>query len=174
VSGSAESLGLAPGTAVPASVTFKVRPELKQMSPFELTMVDIVRTNQWKRPLTFSVTGGEGTMAWLAPYARLDGLYWRIVPTRDAKPDLDRIRAHLLGNARYRGYADSSVRLDDFAGTMAMQTYYAAEEMLKAEHADSSRCRNDLRSLVTALPPDRLPFSPAFVKQVTSACGPAR
>ena len=174
VSGSAESLGLKAGTALPATVTFRPHPTYEKMMASEVTIFDIVRTNHWKRPLTFSITGSEGTMGWLAPYGQLEGLYWRIVPIAGAKPDLERIRSHLFTDASYRGFADPTVRIDDVSRTMAAQTYYAAEALLEAERADGARCRADLRALFTVLPPERLKLGPPlFQDNLATTCEPA-
>src|SRR5439155_26788647 len=97
VSGTAEQFGLSAGTPLPASITVNVRPTYgSSMDPLAVTLLDIVRTNQWKRPLTFALTGTQSSMGWLAPYGRLDGLFYRVVPMRNAPLDIQVLRSNLL------------------------------------------------------------------------------
>ena len=116
VTGTPEVLGVAPGTATPKSIVIQVKPQYAAgMLPSEITLIDIVRTNQWRRPLCALITLGE-LLGWLKPYGRPDGLFWRIVPLAQPRPDEGLLRTNLLGHNQYRGYADAHVRVDDFSG----------------------------------------------------------
>ena len=152
VSASDSQLGLAPGTPVPASISLSVHPNYgTKMLPAEVLLLDIVRTNHWRRPLAFAVTGTRNAMEWLAPYGRLDGTYFRVVPLRDPPPDTALLRRNVLQAARYRGYADPRVMVDDVSHTMASLYYEGLFGLLGAERGNVS-CPEDLRAFVTLVP----------------------
>jgi len=173
VTGTAEQLGLAPGIRVPRFITVEVKPQqVSRMLPAEITLLDLVRANGWKRPLCFAITGSPGLMAWLKPYGRPDGLFWRIVPLANPSPDLPLLRANLLAHNQYRGYADSTIRVDAVSASMGIQYHVALRPLLLAEqaHGDDARCREDARTLQVAVPLERLALPDAGTG-LESPCG---
>jgi hypothetical protein len=171
----AKHAGVAPGTTLPDSITLDVRPVSgERMLPAEVVLLDIVRTNRWKRPLTFAITGTESAMEWLAPYGRLDGLYFRVLPSPHAAPDPGVLRAHILENAEYRGYADSAVVIDDVSHTLGVQAYHALIALMEADKARGALdvCRADRQALLAKLPLDRLDPPPELRGPIESACSP--
>ena len=113
VEGTTAQLDLPAGSAIPGSITIHATPTLEDVVlPVDLVILDILRTNRWRRPLCFSLTVGDAGMGWLRPYGRVDGLHWRVVPVADPEPDLATLRHNLLATYAYRGYADPSVRID--------------------------------------------------------------
>jgi hypothetical protein len=174
VSESPEHFALAPDTKLPASIALDVRPVMPMhMLPAEIVVLDIVRTNAWKRPLAFAVTGTRSAMEWLAPYGRIDGLYYRIIPVRNPPADPNVLRAHLLEVARYRGYADPAVSIDDVSRTMGMQSYAGLIELLEADRFRGlgDQCRADRTAVLAKLPLDRLHAPAEYRDQIESACG---
>jgi hypothetical protein len=172
-----DDLGLPPGTTLPESIALDVRPAYgRTMLPAEIVLLDIVRSNGWKRPLTFAVTGAPSSMGWLKPYGRLEGLYYRIVPVESLATDGAVLREHLLESAQYRGYADSSVRIDDVSRTMGMQYYAGLEALLDDDRAHGSPggCRSDRDAVLAKLPFERLRVPAEYRRGVESACDDAR
>jgi hypothetical protein len=172
VMGTREALGVAPGAAIPKSIVIHVKPQYAAaMFPSEITLVDIVQTNEWRRPLCALRTVGE-LVAWLKPYARADGLFWCIVPLEQPRPDEALLRANLLEHSQYRGYADAHVRLDDFSRRFGFLYHVAIKPLLEAEQArgDHAACPDDANRLMVAVPPRRLEL-PAEVRQdIESPC----
>jgi hypothetical protein len=175
VEGTAEQLGLRAGRPVPATITFTgVRPTTgPRMLPSELTVFDIVRTNRWRRPVAFAVTGSTSSMMWLAPFGRLDGLFWRVVPERNPPLEIDLLRDRLLNGMQYRGFADAAFPDGDFTRNISMQYYVVALPLLQAESArgDVGRCRADLRTLEAKIPADRIQIPDEFRQRLASSCG---
>jgi hypothetical protein len=177
VTGTPGQFGLAPETKLPTSIMLDVRPvSRKSMLPAEIVLLDLVRTNAWKRPLTFAVTGTRSAMEWLAPYARLDGLYYRIVPLRDPPANAGTLRMHLLENAQYRGYADPSISIDDVSRILGMQPLFGLSTLLEADRATGrlDQCRADRLAMLNKLPLDRLNAPREVREPIESACGTPR
>ena len=175
VMGEPATLGLAPGARLPNAITATVRPQYgTEMLPADVVLLDIARTNHWLRPLCFAITGTQQTMAWLVRYGRLEGLYWRIVPTADPPVDISLLRANLLEHADYGGYADSTIHLEGVSKTIGIQSYVALAGLLEAEQkgGDFTRCRADVAALFAHLPPDRLGVPTSYVDTLRSHCVP--
>jgi hypothetical protein len=173
IHGTAEQFGMTPGVPLPDSLTLRIRPASGDyMLPAEIVLLDIVRTNAWKRPLTFAITG-PGAMEWLTPYGRIEGLYSRVVPMVNAPADPHTLRAHLFDVARYRGFADPSVAVDGVSRTMGMQAYGPLMTLLSVDAAAGAlaACRADRGALLAHLPFDRLTAPPEYRERIESACG---
>ena len=174
VHGDAAALGVPAGTAVPDSISLRVAPAYgEKMLMAEVALLDIVRTNAWRRPLTFSVTGGESAMEWLSPYGRLDGLYYRIVPVRSAAADVELLRDNLIRRARYTGYADTTLSLDHESRMLGSLAYAGLTLLLEAEGgaALADQCRADRDSLLRRLPLARVPAQGTLGDAIVDACG---
>jgi hypothetical protein len=168
-----EGLGLPAGSRVPESVTVIPRPFLGPSTlPADIVLVDIVRTNAWRAPLTFAITAAPNGPGWLTPYARLDGLFWRIVPVPGLSTDREVLRQTLLARYSYRGYADSSIIVDDVSAIIGRQYYSALGALLDAERAtgDRERCRSTATTLFAALPPGRTRLPPADRAALEARC----
>ena len=126
--------------------------------------LDVLRLNRWRRPVFVACTVSPSNIAWLWPFARLDGLAFRIVPTDDPKVhDVDHLREQLLESVSYAGLADTTVRLDPTSRLMGCN--YAAGLMQLAS-AELERGRADaalstMRFMEIHAPPSRLGFDAA-------------
>ncbi|HEY6195864.1 MAG TPA: DUF2723 domain-containing protein [Candidatus Eisenbacteria bacterium] len=75
-------------------------------------VLDILRLTRWKRPVDVACTVSPDRLQWLWPFARLDGLAYRIIPSDDpAVHDLDHFRGQLL-RLSYAGVVDTTLILD--------------------------------------------------------------
>jgi len=174
VEGTPEVLGIPTGVKPPTAVTVTVKPMYgTKMWPADVTLFDIVRTNRWRRPLCFAITGTRQGMAWLAPYGRLEGLYYRAVPMVDSSANVELLRTNLLEHASYRGFADPAVRLDNEDRMIGANSYVALSGLLEAERksGDVKACRAHLARFLAALPPDRLDFPRSYTREIISHCG---
>jgi len=173
VEGTAEQLGLPAGTPVPEAITLDAAPTSGNLVfPVDLLLLDILHTNRWRRPISFSVTVGETGVGWLRPYARLDGLFWRVLPIADPSPDPATLRANLLGTYAYRGYADVGAHLDAVSRIMGSMYQLPFTALIQAE-ADRSMtaCRATVASYVALLPPTRLGSQAPTSDSLERMCG---
>ena len=169
-------LGLPLATNLPSSITLLVKPTFgTTLLPSDVLLRDIVQTNAWRRPITFAATAGRSAMGSLAPYARDEGLYARIVPLRDPPADAALLRAHLL-RADYRGYADRSIALDDPTRNLGMTPYAGLIALLKADlkARDAVACRADRDALLAKLPLDRFDPPREIREPIENGCAVPR
>jgi hypothetical protein len=140
VEGTSAQLGLADGRTIPDAITLHATPTVETVVlAVDLLILDILRTNRWRRPLCFSLTVGDDGMGWLRPYGRLDGLYWRVVPVTDPAPDLETLRHNLLATYSYSGYADSTVRIDPVSRGMGLMYRDLFQTLIREERERGSR-----------------------------------
>ena len=171
-------LGLPLGVAPPDSVRF--RPTGMMFGPDRVAL-DILRLTRWRRPLFLACTLGPGNLTWLLPFARPDGLAYRIVPTDDPSVrDLDHERKHLFHHMSYAGIADTRIRLDPDS-RMLSSNYAASLIQLALEQARRGHTTDalvTLRFLESRTPPARLGWEPSlmagFKAQIEGEAGNAR
>jgi hypothetical protein len=127
-----------------------------QMTLTELSVIDILSTNEWRRPITFSVTAGD--LHWLNPYARPEGLYSRILPVANPPVDMDKLRR--VADDEYRGYADPAVPIAGATINIGYLYSYALHDLLTREaKVDPARCQATAKRLRAVIPVERLPFN---------------
>jgi hypothetical protein len=151
--------GLDSNVALPDSFVGRPTPSYgSEFTPADRVLLDIVRNNRWRAPLTFATTGGEGAMSWLAQNARLDGLYWRIVPLRKPPINPGALHTRLFSEYQYRGYADSAVVVDPVSRIIGFQYVRALEALLRAlqDGGDLDACRRTRAEFFARVPAERI------------------
>ena len=138
----------------------------------DLVVAQIVQANAWRRPLASLASVSPAAIPALAPYARLEGLFWRFVPEVDPRLDRDVVRSALLRTYVYRGYSDPNMPLD--AADKAMGNVYLAplKSLLRADAAagDSASCARTRDQMLKSLPPARLGLDSAQTHALIGAC----
>jgi hypothetical protein len=174
VSGTPERFGLPEGLPLPSSIRVDVPPTTSgtYILRMDLVLLGILEENRWRRPFCVSTTVGRPALPGLVPYARLDGLFWRVVPRTDPPADLRELRANLLETHTYRGYADPGVPLEEPSRIIGLHYYAPFVALLQAEAAagDGDGCRRSRETLLRALPPSRLRPDTSVVRAIDSAC----
>ena len=174
VVGSAEQLGIPDGTPISETIMLRVVPSMQNhLLPADLVMLDILRTNQWRRPLCFAATIPTALMGGFQEFSRLDGLFWRIVPIENPAPDRATLRANLLDTYSYEGYADATIRLDAVSRNMGM--LYARPFMTlietERERGSIASCREVASKYIEALPYARLGEGVPAPEELERMCG---
>ena len=148
-------LGLPPSTVAPASITFSPPDTLYGE---DQVVLDLFRLTRWQRPIYLAVTVTPDHLAWLWPYARLDGLAYRVIPSTDREVwDLDHLRTQLFERVSYADLADTTVALGDMRPLF--RNYSAALLQLAYNQAGTGRLReaeDTLRFLEAHVPPERV------------------
>ncbi len=149
-------LGLPGGVAPPDTVRFHpTGPMITQ----DRVALDILRVVRWRRPIFMACTVAPGSLRWLWPYARLDGLAFRIIPSSDPSVwDVDHLRYQLLERVSYAGLADTTISMDaDTRGICG--NYLAALAQLASAELQRGRTEDaiaTLRLIDRHTPPARL------------------
>jgi hypothetical protein len=174
VTGTPGQFGLPDSIALPRSITVHVAPTMagKYVLLQDLVLLQILRRGQWHRPLCFSVTAQQPGLPGLAPYARLDGIFWRIVPHAEPPANLAVLRENLLETYRYRGYADPSTPLDEVSRMLGVNYYAPLVALARAEAARgrSGQCRQWRDAVLRALPLSRLEPDRDLRQEIEAAC----
>jgi hypothetical protein len=138
----------------------------------DLVLLQILENNHWRRPLCFSITADRLALPGLAPYARLDGVFWRVVPHADPPLNRAMLRRNLLETYRYRGYADPGVPLDEVSRSLGLNYYAPLVALAQAEYAagGADLCRRSRETVLRALPPSRLQPDAQLEQEVQGAC----
>ena len=155
------------------SLVFRPVPSVgNQPLPADDVLLDIVREAAFTTPVTVAMTAGSSGLSWLRPYARVDGLHWRVVPARNPLPDPSVLRANLLDRNEYRGYRDSAVVLDDVTRTMGFLYLGAFQTLMEAENANGNvtGCQAIRARVLALLPPSRLATATAAYPRFDSIC----
>jgi transmembrane protein TMEM260 (protein O-mannosyltransferase) len=149
-------LGLPAGVEPPATVSFHVTGDLYGS---DRVVLDLFRLTRWGRPVHLACTVVRDGLPWLWPYARLDGLAFRVIPSSDpAVWDVDHLRAQLFEHVRYRGIADSTVRMDVDSRAMCGNYAFALFQLASAQAArgQSREALATMEFLEARVPPGRL------------------
>jgi hypothetical protein len=161
-------------TGSPDSVAFRPVPSMgNYLLPADDVFLDIVRSSAFTTPVTVATTAGNGGLSWLAPYARVDGVHWRVVPVQSPLPDRAVLYANLFGGSEYRGYADSTIVLDDVTRRMGQLYREAFTTLLSAEAAagNVAECISLATRIEALLPSSRLMIAGNPVPPLRPACG---
>ncbi|MGH7730533.1 MAG: hypothetical protein ACRENJ_04705 [Candidatus Eiseniibacteriota bacterium] len=149
-------LGLPAGVAAPESVIFRPTGE---MIGSDRLVLDLIRLERWRRPVHLACTVVRDHVPWLWPFARLDGLSFRVIPSDDpAVWDVDHLREQLFTRVRYRGIADSTVRMDVDSRAMCVNYVFALVQLASAQ-LERGKAREALATvefLEDHVPPRRL------------------
>ncbi|NUQ80603.1 MAG: DUF2723 domain-containing protein [Bacteroidetes bacterium] len=118
----ASDLGSQPGLAVDSLMRFKINPTMSYRGiPLirvqDFMIFDIIQANEWERPIYFAITVPEDNRIGLDNYLQLEGMVYRVVPSKGGNP-FDRIYAekmkkNLLENYAFTNLDMENVRYDD-------------------------------------------------------------
>ena len=148
-------LGLPAGVEPPATVSFEATGDLYGS---DRLVLDLFRLTRWRRPVYIACTVTRDGVRWLWPYARMDGLAFRVIPSDDPNVwDRDHLREQLLEHVRYQGIADTTVPMD--VDSRAMCSNYVAA-LIQLATAQAARGQGPealvtIRFLETHVPPGR-------------------
>jgi hypothetical protein len=153
--------GVAPSVALPDTVRMTLGPSEPggYLLSQDYVILDLLRLNRWRRPVYLAVTMNPSNLSWLRPWARLDGLAHRVLPTTDASAwDLDHLRQMLIERVRYAGMADTTVIADPGSRVMVANYLAALTQLASAqlERGDANGCLETLRFLEERVRPGRL------------------
>lgn len=107
--------------------TIKFTVNKQALEKNDLTVLDILAHNNWKRPVYFAMTMGSDLYLGLDNYMFLEGLAYRVLPVKSVPDDQqtgavnsDTMYDHVMNKFDFRSMNDPKVYLDEQTQRMAM------------------------------------------------------
>ena len=80
----------------------------------EITILDMLQTNNWERPVYFAVTVGSDSYMGLQDYFQLEGMAYRVVPVRGAnKVNTEAMYDNMMNKFKWGGIENPKVYLEE-------------------------------------------------------------
>ncbi|MCF0062326.1 DUF2723 domain-containing protein [Dyadobacter chenwenxiniae] len=138
----------------------------KDLYKSDLVMLDIIATNNWKRPVYFSSTMGATHNLGLQEYMQLEGYTYRLLPVRvqgasDGYVNAEIMYDNMMKKMKWRSLNDPNVYYDDtYRGSpvaTARISFLRLAGQLIAEN-DLKKAREVVNTAMTVMPDDTIPF----------------
>jgi uncharacterized membrane protein YagU involved in acid resistance len=159
---------------IPDSIKLNIAPTIqgKYLLAQDQIILKIVQANNWRRPLCFSSLIPESSVQWLQPFLRLDGLYKRLMTSRSETSDIAPLRANLLENYTYRGFADPSIPKEEPTKWIAWNycSSFLTLSSMEYSSGDTAGCKNTMAQMRKLLAPDDLSLPPELKNALANAC----
>jgi len=148
------------GDSVLSQVTIDVSPNKNYFSLDQLTMLNVLASTNWKRPICFTSPYGE---TGFGPYLRQVGLIYQLVPVKIERRDMDVKRTDSLlrtvfrsGNANKKGvYFDEENRRH----LLSIRQTYAIAALNLAEEGRKPEALALLKKSESLILPESLPYA---------------
>lgn len=131
----------------------------------------MVKENRFRRPIYFSIGGSGMSSPWMAEHLRFEGLAQRFMPEVNPPMNLEIAARNLFEKYSYRGYADSTIAIDE--ATMSItplywQMFYYYLQPLKSEKSAEEHATARMH-ILALFPPARFPYLPRQVKMIVES-----
>ncbi|SKB74710.1 glycosyltransferase family 117 protein [Dyadobacter psychrophilus] len=132
----------------------------------DLVMLDIIATNNWKRPVYFSSTMGATHNLGLQEYMQLEGYTYRLLPVRvqgatDGYVNSEIMYDNMMKKMKWRSLDNPDVYYDDtYRGSpvaTARISFLRLAGQLIAEN-DLKKAKEVVNTAMTVMPDDTIPF----------------
>jgi hypothetical protein len=143
------------GGVLPDSVNIRVQPTVagRYLLAQDWLLVRMLTENRWRRPFYFTEPP-----SWLLLYSRREGLVKQIIPLDSAVADCGLLRENLMTRYIYRGYADSTVPIDQFSRLVGQDLFGVFISLAQCElkRGDTTACNQTKQRLTKLVPPGRI------------------
>ncbi|MCE6987540.1 DUF2723 domain-containing protein [Dyadobacter sp. CY323] len=138
----------------------------KDLFKGDLVMLDIIASNNWKRPVYFSSTMGNSHNLGLQEYLQLEGYAYRLLPVRvpganDGYVNSEVMYDNLMNKMSWREMNNPDVYYDDtYKGSpviTARLSFLRLAQQLIAEN-QINKARKVVDKVMTVMPDDTIPF----------------
>lgn len=127
----------------------------------DLMILQILHANQWQRPVYFAVTVSQDNFIGLAPYFRMDGLAFKVLPYTVRDVDGRVLEENILKKYKYRNLNNPGV-YNDINILKLLQNYRSAFLQLSQWYLDRGRKADAARTLEQMskiMPENVIPYS---------------
>ena len=130
-----------------------------------LIMLDMLVTNNWKRPIYFSTTLSGDEFLNLKPYMQLEGLAYRLLPATipgaaNGWIDVDKMYTNMITKFDYKNLDDSSIFYDEnyyrFTSNHRSELHTLAGQLLR--EGDKERAKKVIDFTFKKMPGSSIPY----------------
>ncbi len=134
-------------------------------------VLDILKNNNWQKPIYFATTVDARNIPWLQSYFCLEGLSNRVVPTKSFPTNIDKMKENLFHRYLYRGFADKRVYVDGVTQNMALNYLSAFIALAQSEKETGKKtdCLATLDYMEKVIPIEQLKLSFGITSQIFDA-----
>ena len=133
-----------------------------RMTKSELMIIDMLNTNQWKRPMYFAVTVGDDYYLGMNDYFQLTGMAYQIMPVKNSgkgsSVNIEKMYDNMMNKFKWGNVADPKVYLDEntlrMCRTHRMMFAQLANALVQAN--DTVRATKVLDFSLQVLPPAKV------------------
>jgi len=117
---------------VPEKISFNVDPTIgnRFLRKQDYILLNILNTNEWERPVYFSITVQERNFIGLKPYLRADGFAYKLIPFKDMPVVPEILETNLVKKFRYRRLNEEVLRHCEASETMLPNYRFAWVKLL--------------------------------------------
>ncbi|RNI31950.1 DUF3098 domain-containing protein [Rufibacter immobilis] len=146
-------------TQVPDVMQWELQAEALEKK--HLFLLDIMASNQWRRPIYFASTGSETAELGLQPFLQLEGMALRLTPARNPDPEseafVDRVRTYrnLMQQFRFTGLSKPDNYYEENFVNQIVPVYrrnFAALALAYLHHGEPENARKVLQKCLRILP----------------------
>ena len=138
----------------------------KDLLKADLVMLDVIASNNWKRPVYFSTTMGSANNPGLKEYMQLEGYAYRLLPVQvpgaeDGYVNSDIMYDNMLHKMAWRGLSDKDVNYDHtYRGSPVATSRIAFLRLANQLLAENKKekARQVLRKAMAVMPDASIPF----------------
>ncbi len=134
----------------------------------DLVIMDIIATNNWKRPIYFAITVSDDAYLYLDPYFQLEGLAYRLVPMRmqgnddqTGKANTDIMYNNMMNKFKWGGMSTDGFYMDKNCLHMAMllrNNFARLAEALMAE-GKTEQAKKAIALCMKEMPRKNIPYN---------------
>jgi Protein of unknown function (DUF2723) len=145
----------------------------------DLMMLDLLATNNWKRPVYFAVTAGSGAYLDLEDFFRLEGLAYRLVPLKASQEgmfgepvgcDTDIMYNNIMNQFVWGGLDDTTKNIYMDENNLRFTTNQRLQMMTLAkllnDEGKGQKAVQVLDKCLAVMPEKHVPYEPAMVYMV--------
>ncbi len=160
VVGNPDAYGITGWKNLPDSIALKIPPMSgsQYLLAQDWFVLQMLRANNWQRPVYLAATVGDWNVPWLTPYCRMEGYVRRVVPIKNPPANTEILRKNLMERYTYRGYADTEVRLESVSRQVAVNLYAGFLTLVNQERSRDNfgAAQEAYDYMIRVLPPKRL------------------
>lgn len=175
VGGEASDFALPDTLTLMDTVQIEVKPTIadQYLLGQDRVMLRLLQDNEWRRPVYIVSALGQGTLPWVRPYLRPEGLVSRVVPVMDPPLDTAILAGRLFEEYTYRGFErePDSVEQATLGYIHQVAAVHARLMSARFEAGDTTAARQVCGQMFERLQLDEWLPEATFLEPLKTRCG---